>query len=214
MNQVTSLISVQGLCHSYKGQSAIQFPDFELAAGEQALLLGDSGCGKTTLLHVLGGLLKPKKGHVYVSGYDVCNLSGARVDAFRSKNIGFIFQHNYLMQALTVKQNMMLAPYLAGLEVSVDQITNVLERLNIADQSGKKISELSAGQRQRVAIARAVLNKPKVLLADEPTSALDDKNCETVIKLLQACAVENLTTLLVATHDQRLKAHIKTVIQL
>jgi ABC-type lipoprotein export system ATPase subunit len=89
-----------------------------------------------------------------------------------------------------------------------------LDRLGIATQANKKISALSAGQRQRVAIARAVLNKPKVLLADEPTSALDDKHCETVIDLLQQLAVEHRTTLIIATHDQRLKSKIKTVIQL
>lgn len=208
------MISIKSLTFSYGDQTPLGFPDFSITKGESALLLGESGCGKTTLLHLLGGLLEPYQGEIKIDGHELSQWQGAQRDAFRGKNIGYVFQRNHLIGSLTVKQNLLLAPYLIGQHQSISDVLSLLDRFGIATQANKKISALSAGQRQRVAIARAVLNKPKVLLADEPTSALDDKHCETVIDLLQQLAVEHSTTLIIATHDQRLKSKIKTVIQL
>ena len=208
------MISIKSLTFSYGDQTPLGFPDFSIIKGESALLLGESGCGKTTLLHLLGGLLEPYQGEIKIDGHELSQWQGAQRDAFRGKNIGYVFQRNHLIGSLTVKQNLLLAPYLIGQHQSISDVLSLLDRFGIATQANKKISALSAGQRQRVAIARAVLNKPKVLLADEPTSALDDKHCETVIDLLQQLAVEHSTTLIIATHDQRLKSKIKTVIQL
>lgn len=208
------MISIKSLTFSYGDQAPLGFPDFSIIKGESALLLGESGCGKTTLLHLLGGLLEPYQGEIKIDGHELSQWQGAQRDAFRGKNIGYVFQRNHLIGSLTVKQNLLLAPYLIGQHQSISDVLSLLDRFGIATQANKKLSALSAGQRQRVAIARAVLNKPKVLLADEPTSALDDKHCETVIDLLQQLAVEHSTTLIIATHDQRLKSKIKTVIQL
>ena len=208
------MISIKSLTFSYGDQTPLGFPDFSITKGESALLLGESGCGKTTLLHLLGGLLEHYQGEIKIDGHELSQWQGAQRDAFRGKNIGYVFQRNHLIGSLTVKQNLLLAPYLIGQHQSISDVLALLDRFGIATQANKKISALSAGQRQRVAIARAVLNKPKVLLADEPTSALDDKHCETVINLLQQLAVEHSTTLIIATHDQRLKSKIKTVIQL
>ena len=208
------MISIKSLTFSYGDQTPLGFPDFSITKGESALLLGESGCGKTTLLHLLGGLLEHYQGEIKIDGHELSQWQGAQRDAFRGKNIGYVFQRNHLIGSLTVKQNLLLAPYLIGQHQSISDVLSLLDRFGIATQANKKISALSAGQRQRVAIARAVLNKPKVLLADEPTSALDDKHCETVIDLLQQLAVEHSTTLIIATHDQRLKSKIKTVIQL
>ena len=208
------MISIKSLTFSYDDQAPLGFPDFSIIKGESALLLGESGCGKTTLLHLLGGLLEPYQGEIKIDGHELSQWQGAQRDAFRGKNIGYVFQRNHLIGSLTVKQNLLLAPYLIGQHQSISDVLSLLDRFGIATQANKKISALSAGQRQRVAIARAVLNKPKVLLADEPTSSLDDKHCETVIDLLQQLAVEHSTTLIIATHDQRLKSKIKTVIQL
>ena len=208
------MVSVKNLQFAYHTEHALKFPDFLVAKGESALLLGESGSGKTTLLHLLGGLLTPNQGAVEIDSCHLNELKGSRLDAFRGINLGYVFQRNHLIASLTVKQNLLLAPYLAGHHQSISDVLSLLDRLGIATQANKKISALSAGQRQRVAIARAVLNKPKVLLADEPTSALDDKHCETVIDLLQQLAVVHSTTLVIATHDQRLKSKIKTVIQL
>jgi ABC-type lipoprotein export system ATPase subunit len=128
--------------------------------------------------------------------------------------LGFIFQRNHLITALNVEQNLFLAPYLSGYKPQVSRVNEVLEQLNLPQLKLMKIQSLSQGQAQRVAIARALMNKPQLILADEPTSALDDKNCDAVIELMLRVAKENQTTLVIATHDSRLKSKVKRQIQL
>lgn len=193
---------------------SLTFPDFTVGKGEHVLLLGESGSGKTTLLHILGGLLRKYSGSVIVDGTELSALSETGLDQFRAKRVGFVFQRNHLINALTVENNLLLAPYLAGLPQRADRVTEVLENLGLADKRRSRVTELSQGQAQRVAIARAVLNKPAILFADEPTSALDDKNCDRVIHTLIDAAVRNQSTLVVATHDQRLKEKIQNRIVL
>lgn len=118
------------------------------------------------------------------------------------------------MAALSVEENLLMAPYLAGKRQDRHRVREVLEKLGLAEKRHSKIKELSQGQAQRVAIARALMNKPSLLLADEPTSALDDSNCDRVIELLLNAVKETNTTVLVATHDQRLKSHIQNRIEL
>ena len=208
------MIKTQTLSYAYNTSKEIHFTDLEIRDNTQFLLLGESGSGKTTLLHLLGGLLTSQKGIIEVNGKDITKLSEAELDRFRGTHYGFIFQRNHLIQALTVEKNLLLAPFLAGLKQDSDRIEEVLEQLGIADKKYAKIHELSLGQAQRVAIARAVLNKPAIILADEPTSALDDKNCERVSELLLTVAKQNQATLVIATHDQRLKSKIRNLIQL
>jgi ABC-type lipoprotein export system ATPase subunit len=208
------MISVKRLGYSYTGGNSIEFSDFTISKGSHWLLLGESGSGKTTLLHLLGGLLKSQRGSIEVEGTDITQLSESRLDHFRGKHYGFIFQRNHLISALTVEKNLLMAPFLAGLKQDGERIEKVLSQLNLDQKKNSKINELSYGQAQRVAIARAVLNKPSLILADEPTSALDDKNCDKVIDLLLGVATQNNSTLIVATHDQRLKSKIKNQIQL
>ncbi|MBT1685753.1 ABC transporter ATP-binding protein [Dawidia soli] len=209
------MISVRNLSYQYDGTSrAIQFQDFSIPQGEHGLLLGESGSGKTTLLHIIGGLLRQYHGTVSIQDTALSALSEAALDNFRGRQIGFIFQRNHLISALTVEKNLALSPYLAGLPIDAARIDQVLASLGLQEKKKSRISELSHGQAQRVAIARAVLNKPSIILADEPTSALDDKNCERVISLLTDVARQNGATLLVATHDQRLKDRISNRIDL
>jgi putative ABC transport system ATP-binding protein len=209
------MISVRNLSYQYDGTSrAIQFQDFSIPQGEHGLLLGESGSGKTTLLHVIGGLLRKYSGTVSIQDTALNALSEAALDGFRGRHIGFIFQRNHLISALTVEKNLALSPYLAGLPPDAARIDQVLESLGLLEKKKSRIPELSHGQAQRVAIARAVLNKPSIILADEPTSALDDKNCERVITLLTDVARQHGATLLVATHDQRLKDRISNRIDL
>jgi ABC-type lipoprotein export system ATPase subunit len=209
------MISVRNLSYQYDGTSrAIQFQDFSIPQGEHGLLLGESGSGKTTLLHVIGGLLRKYSGTVSIQDTALNALSEAALDSFRGRHIGFIFQRNHLISALTVEKNLALSPYLAGLPPDAARIDQVLASLGLQEKKKSRISELSHGQAQRVAIARAVLNKPSIILADEPTSALDDKNCERVITLLTDVARQHGATLLVATHDQRLKDRISNRIDL
>lgn len=208
------MVDVSGLSFSYNFSQHLKFPDFSLQRGEHCLLLGESGSGKTTLLHLLGGLLRNYTGKIKLNEVELSALSETALDKFRGQHIGFIFQKNHLIQALTVEKNVVMSPYLAGLPIQTERINRVLSDLGLLEKGKSKISEISQGQAQRVAIARAILNKPPLILADEPTSALDDKNCGRVIHLLLEVASQNQATLIVATHDQRLKSKISKQIQL
>ncbi|HEY9049752.1 MAG TPA: ATP-binding cassette domain-containing protein [Ohtaekwangia sp.] len=208
------MISVQNLSFQYTAGNTIRFPDFTVATGEHCLLLGESGSGKTTLLHLLGGLLRHYSGSLQINETELAQLSETSLDRFRGQRIGFIFQRNHLISALTVEKNLMMAPYLAGVKISNDRITEVLTGLGLSEKRKSRVTQLSHGQAQRVAIARAVLNKPSIIFADEPTSALDDKNCDRVIHLLMDVASQHQSTLLVATHDQRLKDKISKQVRL
>jgi ABC-type lipoprotein export system ATPase subunit len=199
------MISVSKLSFDYTANTSIVFPDFQVPKGEHFLLLGESGSGKTTLLYLLGGLLRNYKGSVMVKDVELGTLTEPSLDKFRALNLGFIFQRNHLITALTVEQNLMMPFYLANKPIHADRIQEVLSSLRMEEKRKSKISELSQGQAQRVAIARAVVNKPAIILADEPTSALDDKNCANVMSLLMEVANKNQSTLIIATHDQRLK---------
>lgn len=208
------MVTVSDLSFGYSPTSSIHFPDFSVGRGEHFLLLGESGSGKTTLLHLAGGLLRNYIGSVKVDGTELSGLSETELDRFRGQKIGFIFQRNHLINALSVEKNLMMAPYLAGLPIDKNRIIEILSHLGLENKRTSKMAELSQGQSQRVAIARALINKPSILFADEPTSALDDKNCDRVISLLLDAASQNQSTLIVATHDQRLKEKIKNQIQL
>jgi len=208
------MIQVSKLSHSYGGGNSISFPDFSVEKGEKMLLLGQSGCGKTTLLHLLGGLMPAQQGSVSIGETDLSNLSSGKLDKFRGKNIGIIFQKPHFVKALTVMENLVLTQQLAGVQVDKVALGNLLEQLNIGNKANAKTSNLSQGEQQRVAIARALANQPKVILADEPTSALDDKNTDEVIKLLEKHAAEQGATLIIVTHDNRLKEHFPNRIEL
>ena len=185
--------------------TSLKFPDFTCQTGEHWLLLGQSGSGKTTLLHLLAGLRTPQSGEIRVNDTVLNQLSGAKLDQFRGKEIGVIFQQSHFLRALTVEENLALARQLVGLPPDASKIKGLLERLNIGHKLNALPSELSVGEQQRVAIARALVNDPTIILADEPTSALDDKNTEQVVALLKAQAQAANATLLVVTHDNRLK---------
>lgn len=208
------MIKVKDVSYAYHSGETIQFPDFEVLRGEHCLLLGESGSGKTTLLHLIGGLLRGHQGQLKLNDTELASLSESSLDQFRGKNIGFIFQKSHLISALTVEKNLALSPYLAGLTINKPRIESTLDSLVLSDKKKVRVTELSHGQAQRVAIARAVLNQPPIILADEPTSALDDHNCDRVIHLLMEVAQSNNATLLVATHDQRLKAKIEKHVEL
>jgi ABC-type lipoprotein export system ATPase subunit len=198
------MIAVNNIKYNYSGSNSIEFPDFSFNQGEHALILGQSGCGKTTLLHLMCGILKPKSGTVTIDGQNLANLSGAQLDKFRGKKIGIIFQTPHFADALTVKENLNLAQYLAGRPKNDAEIKSILEDLSISHKLKSSVKALSQGEKQRVTIARALINKPTLILADEPTSALDDKNCEAVVNLLKSQAQKQNATLLIVTHDNRL----------
>ena len=199
------MVKINGLTYNYSSEIQLKFPDFSLSKGEQALILGQSGCGKTTLLHLLSGLLKPNSGDVNIDNEDISKMYGAALDNFRGANIGIVFQTAHFIEALTVKENLTLTQTLAGKSKDIDKIKKLLADLGIESKLNAKLNALSVGEKQRVSIARALVNSPALILADEPTSALDDKNCEAVLKLVREQAKKHNSTLLIVTHDNRLK---------
>ncbi|RZM26989.1 MAG: ABC transporter ATP-binding protein [Pedobacter sp.] len=199
------MISIQAVAHTYPGGNQINFKDWHINTGEQWLLLGASGSGKTTLLHILTGILKPQQGTVKIGETSLYALSSKALDQFRGRNIGIIFQRPHLIKSLTIAENLLLAQSFAQLPENRERVKEVLASLDIADKINSYPSELSQGQLQRVSIARAVINKPALLIADEPTSSLDDKNTTAVLQLLIRQSAINQATLIVATHDKRVK---------
>lgn len=200
------MLKTKDLSYSYSSGLELQFPDIECSKGEQCLILGNSGTGKTTLLHLIGGLRKPRSGSVRIQNTEINTLSAHKLDAFRGKHISIVFQQSHFVRALTVLENLILAQQLAGLKPDENKIRMVLDQLNILEKQHAKPERLSVGEQQRVAIARAVINQPDVILADEPTSALDDENAEQVIQLLKEQASSQNAALLIVTHDHRLKS--------
>lgn len=184
----------------------MDFPDVSCGRGEQWLILGESGSGKTTLLHLLGGLRKPQKGQIVIGDTDITSLRGQHLDIFRGRNIGIVFQQAHFVRSLTIQENLLLAQKLAGMSTDLSQVHQLLARLNIEDKANDKPHRLSVGERQRASICRALINRPKLILADEPTSALDDHNCQEVIQLIKNQAAADEVTLLIVTHDNRLKS--------
>lgn len=208
------MLTTKNLQFQYPASTLLSFPDIDLQRGEQGLLLGQSGSGKTTLLHLLGGLLSPKSGEVCINNQNLSLLRGSELDRFRGKNIGIIFQTAHFIRSLTVEENLIIAQQLAGSKVDKSLIVSFLEKLNLAHKLKSKPHELSIGEAQRANIARALINAPSLILADEPTSALDDANAEEVIKLLEQQAAAVSATLLIVTHDGRLKSYFKKQIEL
>jgi putative ABC transport system ATP-binding protein len=199
------MLETKQLQFSYTRNQVMNFPDFALQKGEHWLLLGQSGSGKTTLLHLLGGLLSPTGGAIRIDGTELGQLRAAALDQFRGKNIGIVFQKSHFVRALSIGENLALAQQLAGLKPDRARTLELLERLNIGDKFRLRPDRLSIGEQQRAAIARALVNQAPIILADEPTSALDDHNAAEVINLLEEQARAQGSTLLVVTHDKRLK---------
>lgn len=202
------------LSFTYDKNALMHFPDIRCEKGSKWLLLGESGTGKTTLLHLLGGLRSPMEGYVEVEGVRLNELPVYEQDRFRGQNIGIIFQTSHFIRSLKVGENLALAQKLAGVKIDKHRTLDLLDRLGIGHKYDQYTRQLSQGEQQRVAIARALINQPKVILADEPTSALDDQNTQEVIALLEEQATAVNATLLVVTHDARLKDHFKNQIHL
>ncbi len=186
------------------------FPNLRVAAGHALLISGESGCGKTTLLHLLAGLRRPTSGEVIINEKKVSDLSPPLMDQFRGRNIGIVYQQPYFIESLSVFENLLISPY----AVNKSKVKAIANRLNIRDTLYRQAHQLSVGQQQRATIARAVMNNPKLILADEPTSALDNKNCAQVIDLLLEEAIANDAALIIVSHDDRLRSEITDCVNL
>lgn len=208
------MIAVRGLVHRYDGVEALRLADWTVAQGERWLVLGASGSGKTTLLHVIAGLVRPTEGEVEVAGESLRKLDGVRRDRWRGSTIGIVLQALHLVRHLSVRDNLRLAQYMAHTPQDDTRIADTLAALGVADKAARRPADLSEGERQRVAIARAVVNRPKLLLADEPTANLDDAAAALAIDLLTEQASRHGATLVVATHDARVKAKFRERLEL
>lgn len=208
------MLRTQSLHFTYDQQVYFDFPDISLDEGGNLLILGESGVGKTTLLHLIAGILKPKSGEIELMDTMLHELSSTELDRFRGSNIGLVFQRPHFVQALNLQENLELVQYLSGQEKDKKRILEVLESLGIDHKIKQKPQNMSQGEQQRAAIAVAVINSPRLLLADEPTSSLDDTNCHKVITLLKEQAEASNAQLIVITHDQRLKDQFKNTLTL
>jgi putative ABC transport system ATP-binding protein len=199
------MFALEGLRHRYGAMLALDVASWRAAAGEHWLLAGPSGSGKSTLLHILAGLTTPSAGKVVVAGTDLAALAGSARDRWRGRTVGLVPQRLHLVGALDVADNLRLAQYLAGSEQDAGRVRELLEAVGVADLARRYPRELSQGQAQRVAVARAVVNRPALLLADEPTANLDDAHAAAALELLRAQAIAVNATLVVASHDARVR---------
>lgn len=178
----------------------LDIPEFRLAAGEQVVLRGRSGCGKTTLLNSIAGLTTVDSGAIRIHEVDITRLPEVGRDRFRARHIGYVFQTFNLLAAFTALENVMLGMTFTGQRRDANRASELLEKVGLAHRLHHKPQALSVGEQQRVSVARALANKPLLLLADEPTANIDPAHQQQVIDLLRgACRSENVAMLLV-TH--------------
>ncbi|MEQ9165845.1 MAG: ATP-binding cassette domain-containing protein [Fulvivirga sp.] len=207
------MLLTQALTFSYNLNTAFVFPDIFLSQGDDLLVLGPSGVGKTTLLHLLAGLLKPQSGQVIIDDTILNELSDSQLDQFRGSNIGLVFQQPHLIRSISLFENFALMQALGSHQKDLKRIIHLLESLNLLHRKNSRPYALSQGERQRAAIALALLNNPQLILADEPTSSLDDNNCQDVITLLKEQSRATNAQMVIITHDHRLKPFFdKTIV--
>ena len=207
-NKPASILDVDKLRFAYGSQNVLDVDEFSLARGESLAVIGPSGCGKTTFLHLLAGLLTPAAGSIRVLDQDITQLPASTLDRFRGQHYGMVFQKLFLMPALTVRQNVGLAQQMARKPKDTARVDQLLEQLGLADLGDRKPKMLSQGQAQRVAIARALVHDPVLVLADEPTSALDNDRADDALELLRNTAAAAGASLLVVTHDDRVRGKL------
>ncbi len=178
----------------------LDIPEFVVGVGEQLALIGRSGCGKTTLLHVISGISQPDAGKVQIDGLDITRLSEAGRDRFRAEKIGYVFQTFNLLPGFTALENVMLGMVFASGRADRARARGLLDRVGLGKRTTHRPQELSVGEQQRVAVARSLANRPKLLLADEPTANVDPANQQDVIDLIRQTCQEEQVALLVVTH--------------
>ena len=211
LNASVTFGSGAGKCH------ALQNVTLSFEPGSLTLLMGPSGSGKTTLLSLLGCLLTPDSGSVYLDGVEVSRLNESRRTAIRRRNIGFIFQAFRLFRSLSAIENVTIAAEISGGEGTSQQRASarkLLSDFGIGDKIDLKPNALSGGEKQKVAIARALIRNPQVLLADEPTASLDSNAGRQIFEILFKLAVEEKKTVVVVSHDTRWESFAHRVAQL
>jgi lipoprotein-releasing system ATP-binding protein len=214
------LIRVEQLFKSYgnggKRVEVLKGVDLTFSQGEKAAIVGASGVGKTTLLHILGTLDRPSMGKVFYEGKDIFTLNEKDLSLFRNREIGFVFQFHHLLPEFTALENTMMPCLIQAIQKkeAESRAETILTLVGLKERLSHKPGELSGGEQQRVAVARALVLEPKVLLADEPTGNLDTKTGESVFDLLQELNRIKGVTLIVVTHNLKLAEKLSRQIQL
>jgi lipoprotein-releasing system ATP-binding protein len=217
---VRDLIQVQQLYKSFgngaKQVDVLKGIDLTFDQGERAAIVGVSGVGKTTLLHILGTLDRPTAGKVLYRGKDIFTLNERELALFRNREIGFVFQFHHLLPEFNALENTMMPCLIQGIskKEAAFRAETILSLVGLKERLSPKPGELSGGEQQRVAVARALVLEPKVLLADEPTGNLDTKTGESVFHLLQELNQIKGVTLIVVTHNLKLASQLPRQIHL
>lgn len=204
-----SIVKARGLKKYYNmgeenAVKALNDVDIDIDEGEFVAIVGTSGSGKSTMLHILGGLDNPTEGNVIIRDKDISKLNDNELTIFRRRNIGFVFQNYNLVPMLTVYENIVLPLQLDGKSVDDRFIEGIIETLGLTDKADSYPNQLSGGQQQRVAIARAIAAKPAIILADEPTGNLDSKTTMQVVGVLKEASEKYHQTIVMITHNEEL----------
>jgi len=178
----------------------LDIPEFNVEAREQVVLIGRSGCGKTTLLHIVAGISRPTSGRVKIDGWDITLMHESEVDRFRAERIGYVFQTFNLLTSFTALENVVLGMTFGRLRADRDRAKQLLKRVGLEHRLTHKPPMLSVGEQQRVAVARALANRPQLILADEPTANVDVSNQQQIIDLLRETCQEENVALIIVTH--------------
>ena len=215
-----SLLLAKGLTKSYvmggRSLEVLRGVDLEVARGDFLALRGASGAGKSTLLHLIGGLDSPNSGEILFAGRDIAKFSEGELTHFRNRRVGFIFQAYHLLPELTALENVCLPSRIGRVSAAVaeSRATALLEQVGLKERIEHKPYELSGGEQQRVAIARSLIASPELILADEPTGNLDSRTGLEIIELLKNLSVQTNAALIIATHDIKVAAAARRVIEL
>ncbi|HBV61922.1 MAG TPA: ABC transporter ATP-binding protein [Rhodopirellula sp.] len=213
---MTALVNIKDLKKSFTQPEGgkllvLDISEFQIAKGEQVAMIGQSGGGKTTLLHLIAGLLSPDQGSIQIDGIETNGLSEEGRDRFRAETIGYVFQTFNLLPAFTAIENVRLGMAFGSGKHQHARAGDLLTRVGLKDRFNYRPGQLSVGQQQRVAIARSLAGRPKLLLADEPTANVDPSSADSVLELIRDTCREEDVSLLTVTHDMQIAARFDRI---
>ena len=199
------MLICENISFAIDGSKLISDINLKIQPQKDLLITGPSGIGKTSLLSILCGLQKPTQGNVKYNDINLYDMSENKIDDFRGKELGIVFQNFNLINSFTIKQNLDIANTVSK-QNNNDQIYDLLQRVGLAEKSHLQVSKLSVGEKQRLAVARAFIGKPKWIFCDEPTSSLDNKNTDIIINLIKEESLRCKASLILITHDTRVQS--------
>ena len=216
----SSILKAEGICKSFRSGDVVldilKHLNINVKKGEMVAIVGASGVGKSTLLHILGLLDSPTSGKIFYEGANVSGLKENEIARFRNEKIGFVFQFHHLLNEFSALENVMIPALIKGLkkQEAKERAKDILKRVGLSERLEHKPGELSGGEQQRVAIARALVMKPMVVFTDEPTGNLDQKTGEAVFEILKKLNKESKETFIIVTHNQALAKQADRILEL